>query len=100
MVCMYFKIHALYTKYLTDRRAICMQLTEAMTQRTWGLHKLSVTLKLMDAKLADIVKSWESAELRRAGFSFKEVRKLVCALFEDTDYRAQMLQRMEVADID
>eukprot|EP00877_Chromochloris_zofingiensis_P011162 jgi/Chrzof1/629/Cz01g23020.t1 len=75
-------------------------LTEAMTQRTWGLHKLSVTLKLMDAKLADIVKSWESAELRRAGFSFKEVRKLVCALFEDTDYRAQMLQRMEVADID
>jgi hypothetical protein len=54
----------------------------------------------MDAKLADVVKLWEVGTFSREGLSFGEVKQLVCALFEDTDYRAQCLQKMEVADIE
>ena len=38
--------------------------------------------------------AWERGELAAQGLSGGEVRRLVRALFEDTDYRAQMLQRM------
>lgn len=55
-------------------------------------------LGLLEAKLTDIVRRWESGELRRAGLALAEVRRLVCAVFENTDHRAQCLQRIEVAD--
>lgn len=56
-------------------------------------------LSLLDAKMSDIVARWESGELRRAGLSLGEVTHLVTAVFEETDRRAQCLQRIEVAGV-
>jgi hypothetical protein len=53
---------------------------------------------VLEAKLTDIVRRWESGELRRAGLSRREVQRLVAAVFENTDHRAQCLQRIEAAD--
>jgi hypothetical protein len=74
------------------------QLQDALQQRAWGLRRLNAVLALLEARLTDIVKRWESGELRRAGLGLGEVRRLVCAVFESTDLRAQCLQRIEVAD--
>ncbi len=75
------------------------QLEDALQQRAWGLRKLAVILTLLEAKLLEIVSRWESGELRRAGLSRGEVERLVCAVFENTDHRAQCLQRIEVAEV-
>ncbi len=70
---------------------------EAISQRTWGLRKLRVLLRLLNARLAEILRDWESGQLSNEGLTLREARHMVCALFEDTDYRAEALQRMEVA---
>ncbi|KIY91986.1 hypothetical protein MNEG_15978, partial [Monoraphidium neglectum] len=72
-------------------------LSDALQQRAWGLRRLGAILSCLDARLADIVARWEGGELRRAGLGLQELRGLVCAVFEDTDHRAQCLQRIEAA---
>lgn len=66
--------------------------------RTWGLRKLRVILSMLDARLSDIVGMWERGELTAGGLSRGEVERLVEALFEDTDYRAQCLQHIEACE--
>jgi hypothetical protein len=70
---------------------------ESLQQRCQGLRKLDAVLCLLSQRLADIVAAWESGALSAAGLSLREVEGLVAALFEDTDYRAECLQRMEAA---
>lgn len=74
-------------------------LAAAVRARTWGLRKLGAVLGLMTARLADVVARWRDGSLLREGLSLGEVEKLVMALFEDTDYRAQCLQKMQAADV-
>jgi hypothetical protein len=74
------------------------QLEDALQQRAWGLRKLGAILAILEAKLTDIVARWESGELQRAGLSRREVEALVEAVFENTDHRAQCLQRIDAAD--
>jgi hypothetical protein len=69
----------------------------ALPQRCSELRRLRAVLGLLDARLSDIVAAWEAGSLSAAGLALHEVGRLVMALFEDTDYRAQCLQRMEVA---
>lgn len=54
-------------------------------------------LQLLQCRLADIVGAWEQGALTADGFTLPEVEGLVKALFEDTDYRAECLQRIEAA---
>ncbi len=54
-------------------------------------------LELLHLRLADIVGAWERGALTADGFTLQEVEGLVRALFEDTDYRAECLQRIEAA---
>jgi hypothetical protein len=54
-------------------------------------------LQLLQCRLADIVGAWEQGALTADGFTLPEVEGLVMALFEDTDYRAECLQRIEAA---
>lgn len=73
------------------------QVDAALYQRCSALRRLAAVIGLLEAKLADIVIRWESGQLMATGLTLHEVRHLVLALFEDTDYRAQCLQRMEAA---
>lgn len=77
---------------------ICLQVSSALLHRCSLLRKLAAVLGLLEARLADIVSAWEHGALKAAGLSLPEVGRLVVALFEDTDYRAQCLQRMEAAE--
>lgn len=52
-------------------------------------YKLKCVLSMMDLKLADIVRKWSEGELQHGGLSVEEVRRLVLALFEDTEYRRE-----------
>lgn len=52
---------------------------------------------MLHLRLADIVAAWERGALGADGFTLQEVVGLVKALFEDTDYRAECLQRIEAA---
>ncbi|WIA09183.1 hypothetical protein OEZ85_008594 [Tetradesmus obliquus] len=70
----------------------------ALRHRCGVLRKLDAVLGLLAARLAAIVDAWERGQLAAAGLSLVEVRRLVVALFEDTDYRAQCLQRMECCE--
>eukprot|EP00775_Hariotina_reticulata_P007918 gene7918-8114_t len=70
----------------------------ALQHRCHNLRKLDAVLGLLEARLADIVSAWEIGALQAAGLSLPDVGQLVVALFEDTDYRAQCLQRMEAAE--
>eukprot|EP00878_Enallax_costatus_P008594 GHUV01008985.1.p1 GENE.GHUV01008985.1~~GHUV01008985.1.p1 ORF type:complete len:754 (+),score=301.21 GHUV01008985.1:377-2638(+) len=71
----------------------------ALYQRCNAFKRLAAVLELLEAKLAGIVSKWESGELMAAGLALREVEHMVLALFEDTDYRAQCLQRMEAAQL-
>lgn len=70
----------------------------ALLARCRLLRKLGAVLGLLEARLADIVDAWEAGALKAAGLSLAEAGRLVAALFEDTDYRAQCLQRMAAAE--
>ncbi|KAF6266527.1 hypothetical protein COO60DRAFT_1654215 [Scenedesmus sp. NREL 46B-D3] len=70
----------------------------ALRHRCGALRKADAVLGLLSARLAHIVEAWERRQLQGAGLSLGEVRRLVMALFEDTDYRAQCLQRMECCE--
>lgn len=87
---------------LLSRGVLCVraspQVGAALQQRCHGLRKLGAVLRLLEVRLADIVEAWEAGALGAAGLGLGEVGRLVCALFEDTDYRAQCLQRMEAAE--
>ena len=54
-------------------------------------RKLGAVVGLLEAKLVDIVRRWNNGELEGSGLSSEEVRQLVVALFEDTEYRQQQL---------
>lgn len=77
---------------------LAVQVGAALHHRCHSLRKLDAVLGLLEARLADIVSAWEVGALKAAGLSLPDVERLVVALFEDTDYRAQCLQRMEVAE--
>jgi hypothetical protein len=77
---------------------LCLQVAGALHHRCSSLRKLDAVLGLLTARLAQIVEAWERGQLQPAGLSLGEVRRLVVALFEDTDYRAQCLQRMECCE--
>lgn len=74
-----------------------LQVQDTLQQRCHALQKLGAVLELLTKRLAAIVEDWESGALSKAGLSLREVAGLVQALFEDTDYRAVCLQRMEAA---
>lgn len=78
---------------------VCLQVATALQQQVSSLRKLNSVLGLLEARLADIVAGWETGDLQAAGLSLREVEHMVLALFEDTDYRAQCLQRMEAAEL-
>ena len=48
-------------------------------------------LWVMSARLAQIEERWSDGRLRRAGLDAGEVGHLVCALFEDTELRREVL---------
>jgi hypothetical protein len=73
------------------------QVLESLQCRCRALQTARAVLTLLTQRLADIVEAWESGALAAAGLSLRDVASLVHALFEDTDYRAVCLQRMEVA---
>jgi hypothetical protein len=77
---------------------VTVQVAVAVESRTWGLRKLRVLLVLLEAKLADIVRLWEEGRLQRdGGLRTAEVVGIVKAVFDDTDYRAQCLDRILAA---
>jgi len=75
----------------------CLQVQSTLQNRCHILIKAQCVLQLLQYRLADIVRAWEGGQLTQAGLSLPEVEGLVCALFEDTDYRAECLQRIEAA---
>ena len=74
-----------------------LQAHDALHCRCPNLRKAGRVLELLQLRLADIVGAWERGALGADGFTLQEVEGLVCALFEDTDYRAECLQRIEAA---
>lgn len=74
-----------------------LQAGDALQARCPTLKKALGVLQLLQCRLADIVDAWEQGALAADGFTLPEVEGLVCALFEDTDYRAECLQRIEAA---
>ena len=50
-----------------------------------------VILNILEAKLVSIQMMWRERVLQRCGLSSGEVRHLICALFEDTDLRRDVL---------
>lgn len=79
-------------------RVHCMlQARDALQYRCPALKKAQGVLDLLQCRLADIVGAWERGVLTADGFTLQEVEGLVMALFEDTDYRAECLQRIEAA---
>jgi hypothetical protein len=76
---------------------LCSQAHDALQYRCPALKKAQGVLKLLQCRLADIVAAWEQGSLTTDGFTLQEVEGLVVALFEDTDYRAECLQRIEAA---
>lgn len=70
---------------------------DALQYRCPALKKAQGVLDLLQCRLADIVGAWERGVLTADGFTLQEVEGLVLALFEDTDYRAECLQRIEAA---
>ncbi len=89
------------TRRIAPTPVVCVhglpQMAHAVEASTPGLRKLRAVLLVLEARLADIVRMWEMGQLAKAGLSRAEVERLVCALFEDTDFRAQCLQRIRVA---
>lgn len=74
-----------------------LQAHDALQYRCPALKKAQGVLDLLQCRLADIVGAWERGVLTADGFTLQEVEGLVMALFEDTDYRAECLQRIEAA---
>lgn len=75
------------------------QAHDALQYRCPALKKAQGVLDLLQCRLAEIVDVWERGVLVNDGFTLQEVEGLVVALFEDTDYRAQCLQRIESANV-
>ena len=75
--------------------ARALQVLKSLHNRCHALTKAECVLGLLQSRLADIVQGWEDGRLSAAGLVLPEVESLVVALFEDTDYRAECLQRIE-----
>lgn len=54
--------------------------------------KLKELCNVMDASLLDIQDWWLSGRLYRSGLEEREVKHMVCALFEDTEHRRMILK--------
>ncbi|GMH36375.1 hypothetical protein BSKO_04243 [Bryopsis sp. KO-2023] len=59
-----------------------------------SLLKLEKLMEIFEARLAAIVEWWEAGELQRTGFSGSEVRRLIYALFEHSDWREECIAKI------
>lgn len=56
--------------------------------------KLSKLCDMMKVPSREIAQGWEDGTLAAAGFTREELRRLICALFEDTPHRAASLSKI------
>ncbi len=57
--------------------------------------RLAAVLSVLEARLAEIAARWADGSLAAAGLSARDVGRLVGALFEETEPRAELLSRLE-----
>lgn len=60
-----------------------------------SIIKLTRLLQIFDARLRMIVEWWEAGELQKLGFTVQEIRRLIWALFEHSDFREECIERIE-----
>lgn len=60
-----------------------------------SMIKLEKLLQIFDARLRMIVEWWEVGELQKLGFTVQELRRLIWALFEHSDFREECIERIE-----
>lgn len=60
---------------------------QEFARRTPSLTKLHRLLGILEARLGQIVEWWDGGVLKAAGFTAEEVRRLIYACFEHSEYR-------------
>jgi hypothetical protein len=74
------------------------RLRAALAAATPSVARLRQLCELMDARLAEIRRRWDGGVLSAAGLSANDVCGLVCALFEDTPPRRDLLRHLQHAN--
>lgn len=71
------------------------RLRAALVAATPSVVRLRQVCELMDVRLVEIRRRWDSGTLAAAGLSAGDVAHLVRALFEDTPPRRDLLRHLE-----
>lgn len=63
-------------------------------RQTPSLTKLHRLLAILEAKLGQIVEWWDGDVLKDAGFTAEEVRRLIYACFEHSEFREDCISHV------